>query len=385
MSDPANPTSTPSAPADPAPATDAAPVRSSTPDVPVSDKMLAFWKNWWALLWRSTVVAVATAFAPSPGTVLVISGIVAAVLAFGLKVRVRRRAVLGLLLAKSPVAPISRSFKAVPYRPARPYGGAAGSAAGSRPSGGRLAPAVRSTPAPVVPRTEKVTNPGRITGYEPRALDDIALPTPGDHPLMEGSPGSGLSSSGFDAKAIELGQAGETNFAKALSLSGALDKYATFWSVNRPDWDGNHSGADVDCIILTASTLWLLDMKFYKGGDATYKTYGNTLHLYDTATGHEVGAPKKMSRNMEIADDIFSHHLVRDRWSAQHKVTVQSRVLLIPTNAGAPTIDSNARWTGGIRIENLDEFLNRLNNQSAFDPADPALATVRRGLRTLVK
>lgn len=358
--------------------TDVAP---AAPHVPITDQASAFWKNWWALSWRLWIIAGLVFGHWFPINLLLLTGVGAAVLAFKYKKQVQRRAILGLLVARSPVQPLRETFQPALYRGP---GNSIHTPLRTPPVSKHDAPRPTSTPAPSVPIVNAVSGPGRITGFEPRALDSLDTPTPAEHPLMHGTPGGGLSDSGFDKKAIELGQAGEVNFAKSLGLVGALDKYATFWSVDRPDWNGDRSGADVDCVVLTGSTVWLLDMKFYKGGDATYRSHTTGLYLYDNATGSQVGEPKKMSRNMEIADEVFSKMLDTE-WRASGRFSVRSRVLLIPTNAGAPEIETGTAWPGGVRLENLDTFLTALSLEPAFDPGDRFGSTVQRGLRRLVK
>lgn len=219
----------------------------------------------------------------------------------------------------------------------------------------------------------KASASGKISGYEPRFLDKIAIPR---SPLMRGRPGKGLSSAtSMTASRIQAGQIGEENFSKALAIynNGALDYKSTkglinsvysFWSVGMPDSQragqkDSKFDTDIDCIIVGGRTIVLVDIKFYKSGDVTYKTDGSTVYAIDNKSGSQVGDSKKMSQNMKMAHERFSNLYPR------HNVI--SYVVLMPTNSGAADIEK-IMWPGNIPFVSPDwaiEQISHLAGQSA--------------------
>ena len=83
------------------------------------------------------------------------------------------------------------------------------------------------TPTPSIskysdlPTISRATHNGKMTGFEPQKLKNYKLY---QHELMFGEPGKGLNKSGFDESAVNLGQEGEINFAKALQKKRAFRK-----------------------------------------------------------------------------------------------------------------------------------------------------------------
>lgn len=203
--------------------------------------------------------------------------------------------------------------------------------------------------------------PGALTGYEPQRIESVRIPNTS---LMHGTPGVGLSSSGFGAEAIALGQKGEENFAKTLSVavhkSGRpiIESTDTFWSVGMPsrtsaDRRDPEFESDIDCIVVSADTIYLLDLKYYTGGNVSYSTYNDQLLCTDLATGQPANEPKKMSRNMAMAQDRFTRLFP--------KMTVKSRVVFMPTERGIPRV-TGVYWPGGIPAVGLMSILNELGH-----------------------
>lgn len=202
--------------------------------------------------------------------------------------------------------------------------------------------------------------PGKFTGYEPRKLDSIEIPS---SRTMHGNPGSGLDYSNFDDEAISLGQKGEVNFAKALGIArhskGTTIIHAvdSFWSVAMPS---KHNAAhrdldfssDIDCIIVSDKKIYLIDLKFYKSGNVAYKSSGKDLYCIDLATGAQIGAPKKMSGNMEMAQERFQ--------ALFPNMLVRSRVVFMPTDKGVAKVDG-VFWPGGIPALGLMSMLDELS------------------------
>lgn len=225
------------------------------------------------------------------------------------------------------------------------------------------------------------TAAGRFTGFEPAALAAVEIP---ELPFLFGHPGAGLSGSGFKADKIAKGQAGELNFARALQHSGLLDRFATFWSVHMPDEEVGASAtysSDIDCVVVTGTTIHLLDMKNFTQGDVTWTMEDDELRLLDNPTGGYIGKARSMSRNMALAADR-----VRTKFRAlgvQHQV--RASVVFMPTDNGIGTIDPSVRWPGGIPAESLDSALEALRAEPAFAPDHPDSEHIVRVFRWLVK
>lgn len=153
-------------------------------------------------------------------------------------------------------------------------------------------------------------------------------------PPMYGVPGFGLSSSGFNESAVQLGQLGEVNFSKALYREGLLTRFPTFWSLHMLGQDiYSKEDSDVDCAIITGQRVWLIDLKYYSSGDVTYvSTDGQNLVTIDNATGAQVGNPKPMSHNMKMAIERFNSRY------KNYSYPIEARVVLVPTDKGQGTV-----------------------------------------------
>jgi len=199
---------------------------------------------------------------------------------------------------------------------------------------------------------------GKITGFEPSALKLRSVPR---YPTMTGEPGAGLhGATGMTQTNIQLGVAGEENFAKALAATGQLARFSSVWSVPVPDQDSfvpGPYGTDIDCVLATGSALFLIDLKNYKSGDVRYYSRGNQLYCEDVATGKQVGEPKTMTRNMEMATSAVKRHFPG--------VNIVPVVVFMPTDKGEGAID-NVVWPGGVPAMNLTDFLSVLANQQDF-------------------
>lgn len=218
---------------------------------------------------------------------------------------------------------------------------------------------------------DQATQLGVMTGFEPRTLASRPIAYT---PKMYGNPGAGLASSGFSNSSISLGQAGEVNFAKALSLQTArqggslLSSFETFWSVSMPSenepWTPDSKfDTDIDSIILVGDTIYLVDLKNYSSGNVTYTTNGNYLLTRDNNTGILVGGPKQMSRNMAMAVDRFSKHFPT--------MKIEARVVLMPTDKGEGNIN-HVYWPGNIPAVTLRSFLAELSSKRVAAPTAKA-------------
>lgn len=201
---------------------------------------------------------------------------------------------------------------------------------------------------------KSATRPGFMTGYEPRSLKHVSIPR---GPKILGEPGKGLNNATqMSAQNIALGIEGEANFARALEKADLIDNFVTLWSVQMPDHNGMYPNTkvntDIDCVLLSHDTIYLIDLKNYASGDVIYQTSNATLYSIDVATGAQIGQPKTMSRNMEMADSIIKKHFPR--------LKIKSVVVFMPTNKGEGSIQ-NVYWPGGIPAVNLSSFIKELN------------------------
>lgn len=235
-----------------------------------------------------------------------------------------------------------------------------------------------TTTKDITPLLDKATTKGPRTGFEPYLLDKVVLQK---KPWIIGNPGVGLDSSGFSSANIRAGQAGEINFAKALQEEGIIDKFQSYWSVALPraeDFTASRKyNTDVDCVLFTGRTVYLVDLKNYKGGACTYSMAGETLKLQDDATGQFIKAPAATSRNMAMARDLFTPHLSKERY------TVKTRVVFMPQNNGEANINQ-VYWPGYITASTLREFLQELKAEAEFYNGRDHSA-FHNGMATLIK
>lgn len=209
-----------------------------------------------------------------------------------------------------------------------------------------------------LPTISKASNDGKMTGFEPQILENYFL---NQFELMFGEPGKGLSASNFDNKMIQLGQEGELNFAKSLQKKNLLNRLVTFWSVHNLGIGDEKIPADVDCVIVSGNTIWLIDLKLYASGDVIYRSDRKFLYTIDVTTGSLVGKPKKMSHNMKFAQEKFSkkfENLLR-------YFKLETRVVLMPTKKGAGQIDK-VYWPGNIPAITLEDMLLELEQEPPF-------------------
>lgn len=193
---------------------------------------------------------------------------------------------------------------------------------------------------------------GYYTGYEPVMLRKVK-PEKGRHTY--GDPGSGLSSSDFHEDQIRAGQMGETNFYKALAKEGLLDQVASFWSLGIFDEHLNKlDDSDVDCVVFTNNTVFLIDLKMYKQGNLTYYNHGETIFSIDNVNGHQVGSVQTATGQMERARDNFKKAMRSSVWGLDSH-NVRTYVVFLPTSRGIGLID--CQWPGQIEALPLPTVL----------------------------
>lgn len=237
---------------------------------------------------------------------------------------------------------------------------------------------------------DRATGPGFITGFEPQELESINL---APHTHMYGTPGAGLSGSGFAESNIKLGQLGELNFAKVLQSQGMLDSYASFWSVQMPDAQIGASAqfnTDIDCILVSRDSVWLIDVKNYVQGAVTWHRESATdertgkevqqLVAVDNETGGYVGEPRRMSRNMQMAADRFTKRFEE----SDLRLSVKSVVVMMPRRDGLGVIE-NVTWPDNIPAAALPRFLHWISEEQPFNPDSEDSRLITGILHSLIK
>lgn len=324
-------------------------------------KLIQFIKMSWMLSWRLVLLS-AVFFAGRGTDILVLSGIVAAaVCVFGFNRVPFTWPIFRLITRKRVIGRADGLDDPNNPQARRPQSGV------RRPQGQRVstgAPGrgntygghVGTTTGPVL---SSASRNGRITGFEPKTLEQWPVP---QHFNMKGAPGAGLhGAQNMSQTNIDLGVKGEENFARALSVTHQLGRFNTIWSVPVPDADYFRPGkyeTDIDCIIGTESAIFLVDLKNYKSGDVRYHRRGTDLYCEDVATGQQIGDVKTMTRNMEMATAAMRKHFPN--------ANIVPVVVFMPTDKGEGTIDKVV-WPGGIPAMNLSDFMGVLANQGNFD------------------
>lgn len=327
-----------------------------------------FLKVTWMAFWRLFLLMLIFGM-QSAGIIALVLGIVTAIV------------VVGLLKSGVKVFPLFRLiFRGqVIYDLDRPKPRSGYSTPRSQPTGyGKpYSTPPASSPAPSGPIQEKAVGNGGDTEFTPYKLGNVTVPL--NAPRFFGVPGSGLSSSHFSETNQKLGSKGETLFAKSLAKAGLLNNVDSFWSVSMPDQTGmllpdQKMKTDIDAVIVSGRSIFLIDLKYYKSGDVTYTARGQDLYCHDNQTGNQIGEPKKMTRNMEMAVDRFRKAL------PSHQI--YAFVVFMPTDKGSPRI-SNVEWPGRVPAVTIDQMVQYLHSNSA---ANNAVDTnLRTKLQTLVK
>lgn len=238
--------------------------------------------------------------------------------------------------------------------------------------------APRTPPPPPPPRVngqiDRPSRQGHTTGFEPRVLRDYHAPISVN---ARGIAGLGLFDTSFEKHRVYTGQLGEVALYKALCKEDLIDNVSSFWSVALPGDDGRAVAdakfqTDVDCVVVQGNEIYLIDLKYYSSGDVTWHSEdGEWLLCRDNTSGSQVGKPRKMSRNMAMAQQRFP------KIFPQHRV--RSFVVLVPTNAGIGLVAPGTAWPGAVPLITLPDMLAIIRSAPAA-LADPATASALSGL-----
>lgn len=307
-------------------------------------KIAEFLKVSWMAFWR--LLLLSSLQENAAFSAIILAPLFAFVLVFGAGYTVRTFPLLKIVTGKLPLVRVRSGAVKPQARASYPHASS------------------QRSPAPSIRREEPLlkaaTGKGAKTGYEPYELKRLTLKR---SPWIVGDPGFGLDSSHFDQSSVKLGQEGERNFALALQKSNLIDGFQSFWSCSLPSRSGFYRDSefdtDIDCILFNGETIFLVDLKNYKGGDVTYVEEGGVLTCRDNATGKKLSISSKRSNNMAMALERFQAHL---RGSG---VKVEARIVFMPTNSGIGSI-RGVKWPGNIPALYLPDFLSELSRSRGF-------------------
>jgi len=315
-------------------------------------KIVNFIKMSWMFFWRLSIFSTLFFRSEYNNQVIWAALLISAVMVFGFNKTFVIFPIFKVLSKRPPLVPADGSGErpVVPHRP-RAY-----------PK--KKSPTKTDTQTEVIVNVGQLdyvrsaTARGRITGFEPKTLDEMPLP---HLPNMTGVPGEGLKkATEMDQQRINLGVQGEQNFAKAMHKASLLHRFSTIWSVPVPDQERFIPGpydTDIDCILATKNSIYLIDLKNYKSGDVRYYAKTPLLLAEDIPTGKQVGEVKRMSRNMEMATNAMRYHFPEAK--------IVPVVIFMPTNKGEGIID-NVYWPGNVRAVNLAQFMAELSFEEDF-------------------
>lgn len=311
-------------------------------------------KVWWMILWRAAFIE-AIVFAQATIWPFIIAIAVASISVFAFGMTIRIFPVINRLRGKNVFIPLEEEGdgQANVFHP-------------------RIGGQPHQLPVQMpMPMGGGHISPGGSQQHTPRTLETIPDPMSAN---MYGKPGKSLTTArGMSAANASAGALGERNFAKVLAVEGLINRCVSLWSVKMPGKIGFSPdpvlNTDIDCILFYDNTVLLLDMKLYTGGDITYHSTNAGLIRVDNQTGQGIGAPIKMSQNMQIAHERFTRLYPHQ--------SVYAMVVFIPTDRGSATLDSVV-WPGNIPAVNLDELVAYLH-----DSLPPHLGSVTHARLTL--
>lgn len=229
---------------------------------------------------------------------------------------------------------------------------------------------------PQQPTQSQSQSRGTMTGFEPHNLKTVHTPI-GRNTF--GVPGSSLQQSSLSQHNTKLGVRGEELFAKSLVKEGLASVMDSYWSVAMPSENSfvpdSTLKTDIDCVLAFDNTVILVDVKYYTGGNVTYRDNGQHIFCFDNETGNEIGQSKVMSKNMQTAYTRFHHLLPRG-------TQLYALVVFVPTDRGAATVD-DVTWPGNIPAVNLLDMINYLKKETHEDYA--VNKQLRRKMQSLIK
>lgn len=342
-----------------------------------------FLKVWWMASWRLLFLSLMFESVTLSGTAIILGAIISAVIIIGLHRTVRVWPIIQILRnSRNPLfsvmpflkeefvtAPLESEIPRVMVGPTYYPQSIA-----TNPEGYLYNHRVPRN----VAQEHKSVERGTITEYNPKFLNNIPIP---ESPIIYGTPGKGLDSSGFSDKNVTAGKTGEENFAKALAKAGLINKFQSFWSVSIGDENlESFDDTDIDCVLLSNNKLYLIDLKNYRQGNLTYYRYEDHVFAIDNISGNRVGPEMKANHQMQRAENNFETFLRNNGPS----LNIVSRVVIMPTSRGTGIVDCS--WPGGVEAVTLDEMIEelRLNDSGPLSASHSSLSLMTK-LEELIK
>lgn len=165
----------------------------------------------------------------------------------------------------------------------------------------------------------------------------------------------------YSQEYIKAGIAGEQVLFQLIKHSRLYATAEVFFSVAYPE-TSPYGYADVDCIIVSGSIMYLIDAKMYKvSPDAVYSTpVYDQIQLSDNA-GH-ILKMYSVSRSMLHAREAFQ--------LAYPKYDVQSVIALCPTHNGNPAVYKQSCLYECIPLVQAKGFISSFRRRDTRSPVD---------------
>lgn len=188
---------------------------------------------------------------------------------------------------------------------------------------------------------------------------------------LYGTPGGGLSSSGFSSDEVESGQKGEQVLARMVVAN--CSNVVSFWSLHGLNNQGQQTVSDIDCVIAGQdkrgrTRLWFVDAKNYKGNeDTAYRNIDATHLLRISISQHAFENGVDGRPDLEISGNMDWQ---RKNWNAMFNarpafrgkpIVAEWLVCMVPTtNKGIPDV-AGVFWPGDIPCVTPEELVARVN------------------------
>lgn len=229
---------------------------------------------------------------------------------------------------------------------------------------------------PPLQRRAAPSEPGHMTGFEPAALQDLALP---NTRLMTGTVGGRLSSVAQQSDKVGTPVLAPVNLAKSLGRVGILDKLPTFWGVQETDTRLRpEGGGATDCAVLVNGKVILLYVGNFLQGGVIYRMHNDELVPVDVETDEQVGVgypaspePDRIKRHLEAGFERYLGGL-----------PVEAYVVLMPSSAGQGRVRPGTYYPYRIPVVTLQDLMDTLGG---LEPADYGDKTFKQASETLTR
>ena len=189
---------------------------------------------------------------------------------------------------------------------------------------------------------------------------------------IQGRPGQGLNDATdeFGEQRVRIGQEGEMNLMKMMVASGLLDSSTnimSFWSLRLPNCDLD---IDVDCAVMYADRLWLIDAKRYETQEGMLYASDGGDTLINVHQGTNISGAKNhtLSTSMAIAYERYK--------VAMPELEVIPVIALVPGKAGVAAVApctsvhvNNPKTNDGIWVVQANDLIDVMKQEKASIPS----------------